>query len=279
MNSIRLLVGAIVLLSYVNGKVASVIRLNIADRLLSSCITISSLFLFSCELAFAAPVVLAPTATATTVTAPSVPSLYDTYSIGYDKINSGRLTSILGIDTLREIAGSRSSGSVLEVAVGSGLQLPYYNYDAILSYTGIDNSVGMLANAKDKVKETQIKHNKLPISFNLMDADDMKFDSNTFDTVIDTFSMCVFDQPDKVLKEMTRVVKPKGQVILLENSISRNAMLASIEHVVEPIITPFSKGCKLDVDVPALAHAAGLVLIQENVIQGGSIYMGIYAKK
>jgi len=69
---------------------------------------------------------------------------YDVYSLNYDDINGGRLSGSLGANDLRSFASSFAVGDVLEVAIGTGLQLGYYDWSRIKSYKGIDSSQEML---------------------------------------------------------------------------------------------------------------------------------------
>ena len=69
-----------------------------------------------------------------------------------------------------------------------------------------------------------------------------------------------------------------NSVILLENSISTNDQLARIQDITEPIVTPFSKGCRWNVNIPSLAKQAGLELKSSNSIQLGTIMYGVYTK-
>jgi len=133
-----------------------------------------------------------------------------------------------------------------------------------------------LDKANNKIKSSS--QNKIPIDLTTMDATQLAYQSKKFDTVIDTFSMCVFPEPSDVLKEMVRVVKDDGKIILLENSVSTNPILRSIQDFFEPIVTPFSKGCKWNVDVPELAKDEGLETIEYKDIQSGTIMLGIYTK-
>ena len=106
----------------------------------------------------------------------------------------------------------------------------------------------------------------------------MDFPDNSFDTVQSTFSFCVFDEPDKVMREMKRVVKPGGQVLLLENSVSTFKPLAAIQDLTEPIITSVSKSCRWNINVPEIAEKAGLTLQSKEETQAGTMYYGVYTK-
>ena len=102
--------------------------------------------------------------------------------------------------------------NVLEIAVGSGLQAKYYDPSSIKSFTGIDSSQGMLNEAK---KDIYLQNLPL-LQLKVMDATNLKFDLNDknegiFDTIIDTYSLCVINDPQKAVNEMARLVKPSSQ--------------------------------------------------------------------
>ena len=167
-------------------------------------------------------------------------------------------------------------GDILEVAVGSGLQQKYYDWNTITSYIGIDLSDEMMSIAGTRIPES----NRLSSSFKTMDAKSLEFPDNTFDSVIDTFSLCVIDDPQQAVKEMTRVVKPKtGRIILLENTLSDNTILGAFQQLTEPIITPFSKGCRWDVNVPQIAKSNGLKLVEPSISTAlGTLRLDVYSK-
>lgn len=199
---------------------------------------------------------------------------YDKFSKAYDYVNSNTLTKVLGIDKLRSMIGNEVEGDTLEVGVGTGLQLSYYQYNNIKSYTGVDNSVGMINKAVEKSKMLHQSNN-----FIVMNADELNFDDNKFDSVVDTFSMCVYDNPLKVLNEMKRIVKPNGKILLIENSVSTNSGLRNIQNLLEPIITPMSKGCKWNINIPEIINTVGLIELERKDFQLGTLIYGVYSKK
>lgn len=120
---------------------------------------------------------------------------------------------------LRKEAMSYAYGHVLEVGVGTGKNLPYYNRN--IDLTAIDFSPGMLEVATNKKREVDLKAFKLYE----MDVQDLKFEDNTFDTVISTFVFCTVPDPIAGLREVYRVLKPKGKVIFLEHMKSKYFVL------------------------------------------------------
>lgn len=118
---------------------------------------------------------------------------------------------------------------ILEIGVGTGKNFDYYPSQAAI--TAIDFSPAMLKQARQK---QQRKHTV--VDLHLMDAQALCFANNSFDTVIATFVFCSVPQPLKALKEIQRVCKPNGQILLLEHVISAKKPLAWIMNKINPVI-------------------------------------------
>lgn len=123
---------------------------------------------------------------------------------------------------------SQASGKVLEVGVGTGKNLTYY--PAGCNVTGIDLSPGMLEKAKEKSRVLN-----LPVKLLEMDAQNMEFSDNSFDAVVATCVFCSVPDPLKGLKEIRRVCKPNGKIILLEHVRSENPLLGKIMDILDPL--------------------------------------------
>jgi len=130
--------------------------------------------------------------------------------------------------SLRTEILSQAYGKVLEVGVGTGKNLEYYPPGC--EVTGIDLSPGMLAKARKKANEVN-----LPVTLLEMDAQAMEFADDTFDTVVATCVFCSVPDPVKGLKEIRRVCKPKGKIILLEHVRSDNPVLGKIMDILDPL--------------------------------------------
>jgi ubiquinone/menaquinone biosynthesis C-methylase UbiE len=105
---------------------------------------------------------------------------------------------------------AKAKGTILEIGVGTGKNFPHYPSGA--SVTGIDIAERMLVFARKKAAE-------LGLSFNLSEGDvqNLHFPDNSFDTVVATFVFCSVPDPVQGLRELRRVVKPSGQLLLLEH--------------------------------------------------------------
>ncbi len=101
----------------------------------------------------------------------------------------------------------------------------------------------------------------------------LPFPDDTFDCVVDTFSLCVFPRPDAALKEMARVLKPGGRLLLLEHSRSSNALLAAYQDVTNSAVVALSKGCAWNQDVAGLLRGAGLKPVQLEQHVAGTVVM------
>ena len=118
---------------------------------------------------------------------------------------------------------------ILEVGVGTGKNFDYYPARARI--TAIDFSQKMLDQATNKKKRKNI-----PVDLNLMDVQSLCYADNSFDTVIGSFVFCSVPLPLKGLKELYRVCKPGGQVLLLEHVLSSRPMIAKLMDFINPAV-------------------------------------------
>ncbi|PIN88001.1 methyltransferase type 11 [Candidatus Woesearchaeota archaeon CG10_big_fil_rev_8_21_14_0_10_32_24] len=161
------------------------------------------------------------------LTGKQVQKKYNRYSTVYDLLEWLPEKMLLG--KLRKPFLENIKGNVLEIGVGTGKNLPYYNYNKV-DLTAIDISQGMLHKAKKVAKE-----NKFPVNLQLVEEEKLPFKDNTFDYVVMTFVLCSVPNQHKMLYEMKRVVKKEGKIVLLEHMLSKNKIIAFFEHLHNPI--------------------------------------------
>jgi ubiquinone/menaquinone biosynthesis C-methylase UbiE len=156
---------------------------------------------------------------------------WDKKSRGYDR-EMQFMERILFGDS-REWACSQASGEVLEVAVGTGLNLGAY--PSGIQLTGIDLSEPMLAIARTRAAE-------LGRDFGLRqgDAHALPFADATFDAVVCTFGLCAIPNIDTALDEMTRVLRPGGKLILVDHVASSSRIARGIQRAIEVITVPMA---------------------------------------
>lgn len=148
---------------------------------------------------------------------------YDRISAIYDLLDKLTVSH-----QLREKAVSLARGSVLEVGVGTGINLPLYSQDSTL--TGIDLSSKMLQKARARAQALNIQVNLLQ-----MDLQHLDFPDNNFDTVLATCVFCSVPDPVLGLQEVRRVCKRDGQVILLEHMRSEIPLLGLFMDILNPL--------------------------------------------
>lgn len=121
------------------------------------------------------------------------------------------------------------TGTVLEVGVGTGLSLEHYAPG--LQVTGIDYSEEMLEKAREKVRVRGLSQ---VAGLRRMDARELDFPDNTFDTVVAMHVLSVVPDPARVMGEIARVCKPGGKVVITNHFVREKGGLAMIERIISP---------------------------------------------
>jgi ubiquinone/menaquinone biosynthesis C-methylase UbiE len=145
---------------------------------------------------------------------------YDRFARWYDWVEG--IPEVLGVNRLRHRIVQHASGNVLEVAIGTGKNLPYYPSGCRV--IGVDASKEMLAVAQNRASRLQLE-----ISFLLANAEALPFSDKTFDSVVSSLSTCTFPDPVTALREMARVCRRTGKVLLLEHGRSDREWLARFQ--------------------------------------------------
>ncbi|WDL96621.1 class I SAM-dependent methyltransferase [Alicyclobacillus sp. ALC3] len=135
--------------------------------------------------------------------------------------------------TWREELLRDAKGKVLEVGVGTGANLSHYPPG--LEIVGIDFSPRMLAYAQEQILS-------LPSNIQLqqMDAQHLEFPNDSFDTVVATCVFCSVPDPIQGLREIHRVLKPTGHLLMIEHMLSDNPVLALALHILNPVTVRIS---------------------------------------
>ncbi|MBV9077755.1 MAG: class I SAM-dependent methyltransferase [Methylobacteriaceae bacterium] len=181
------------------------------------------------------------------------------YDLVYDK-----LTEPAGRAAVRaaEACGPR----ILEVGVGTGLSLGYYASRSEVH--GIDLSDDMLARARQKVATRRLAHVK---SLEVMDATRLAFPSESFDAVTAQFLITLVPEPERALDEMARVLRPGGEIVLVNHFGQESGPLAGVERAVAPLCAQIGWSSDFKASrIEAWARGRGLEpLALEPVFPGG----------
>jgi len=123
-------------------------------------------------------------------------------------------------------AAREVGGRILEIGVGTGLS--FDDYDASTEITGIDISEPMIARARLRAASGRCPHVK---GLAVMDAHDLKYPDASFDCVVAQFVITLVENPERVLSECARVVRPGGQIILVNHLYSERGLAAAVERL------------------------------------------------
>ncbi len=148
-------------------------------------------------------------------------------------------------------------GKILEVGIGTGKNIDYLNDKARV--TGIDFSKKMLEKAKQKLTRTDRKN----ITLKKMDVENLDFEDNSFDYVITSSVFCSVPDPLKGLKEIKRVLKPTGKLVMVEHVLSNNRLIASFENFFNPLVRLIT-GVNINRNTKQKIIDSGLEVIKEK---------------
>ena len=145
------------------------------------------------------------------------------YDLSFGVVSDiGRRRAVEHINSL--LPGTR----VLETGVGTGLALPMYA--GHLQVTGVDISPDMLERARERSKHAAARVELIPC-----DAGAMPFEDNTFDVATAMYIMSVVPDPQAVLREMWRTLKPGGEIVIVNHFASTGSVLSLLEAVTAPV--------------------------------------------
>jgi ubiquinone/menaquinone biosynthesis C-methylase UbiE len=154
---------------------------------------------------------------------------WDKHSASYDKQMRFFDRSLFGDS--RQWACSRACGDTLEVAIGTGLNLPFY--PEAVQLTGIDLSPAMLGIARDRASNLG-----RAVDLREADAHALPFPNDSFDTVVCTFSLCAIPDEHLAVAEMKRVLKPGGALLLADHVAGSTRLVRTIQRLLEVFTVP-----------------------------------------
>jgi len=160
--------------------------------------------------------------------------------------------------------------NILEVGVGTGKNMPYYPVGSPI--TAIDLTPGMLERARERAAAL-----KLDVDLQLGDVQALNFPDASFDTAVATFVFCSVPDPSLGLRELARVVKPGGQVLLLEHMRSANPLIGAMMDFLNPLVVSMM-GANINRRTLRNVEMSGLIMEQAEDLGIGDIFKLIYAR-
>lgn len=145
-----------------------------------------------------------------------------------------------------------AEGRVLEVGMGSGLNLRYYNPDKVDFVWGLEPSDGMRKKAQKNLQQSPV-----PVEWLGLPGEEIPLDSHSADTVVLTFTLCTIPEWETALKQMKRVLKPGGKLLFCEHGAAPDEAVARWQNRVNPLWKTIAGGCHLNRRIPELITQAG----------------------
>lgn len=156
------------------------------------------------------------------------------------------------IGTQRQIVVPKATGTVLEVGIGSGLNLPFYNRSKVKNIIGIDPGQGVLERGRDRFESMDI-----PLEILVESAENISLENNSIDTVLLTWAGCSIPDIKTALGEMRRVLRPNGQLVFCEHGRSNDPRIARRQDLLNKIWPLFSGGCNVNRNIASLLKETG----------------------
>lgn len=169
------------------------------------------------------------------------------------------------IGRMRQRVVPLAHGRVLEVGIGTGLNMRYYDKSRVTHITGLDPALQLHPLAQERIAQAG-----LPVELIGLSAETIPRPDASFDTVVMTYTLCTIPDPHAALLEMRRVLTPQGRLLYCEHGHAPDASVARWQDRLQPLWGPLAGGCHLGRDIPALLRAAGFTLpdVQTKYLKG-----------
>lgn len=146
-------------------------------------------------------------------------------------------------------------GRVLEVGIGSGLNLPFYDDGNVTEVVGVDPSQEMIAMAAKAAEAVPFDVTFVPAG-----SEDIPLDSGSCDTVVMTYTLCTIPESRPALREMARVLKPGGRLLFCEHGLAPDRNVRRWQNRINPVWRRLGGGCHLNRDIPKLIGNGGFAI-------------------
>lgn len=189
-------------------------------------------------------------------------SFYDTYVLPH------MIDIACGMKPIRkqrERVVSLAEGRVLEVGIGSGLNIPYYNRDKISHVWGLEPSEGMRRKAQKNLRRAGFEIEWLDLP-----GEEIPLDDKSADTVLLTYTLCTIPDWYRALRQMRRVIRPGGTLIFCEHGEAPDEGVKKWQERIDPIWKRVAGGCHLTRPIPRYIEEGGFSIreMQSEYIPG-----------
>jgi ubiquinone/menaquinone biosynthesis C-methylase UbiE len=164
-----------------------------------------------------------------------------------------------------------AKGAVLDVGIGSGLNIPFYNKTKIKQLYGLDPSKELLDIAKSVAKEKNLE-----IEFLECGAESIPLADKSIDTVLITYTMCTIQDVATSNSEIMRILKDDGKLLFCEHGLAPDKNIAKWQKRINPLWSKIAGGCNLNRDIPNLISSSGFKILnmEEMYLPGTPKFAG-----
>ncbi len=148
-----------------------------------------------------------------------------------------------------------AKGEVLEIGMGGGLNLPYYDAEKIDFVWGLEPSEGMRIKAKNNIKNAPFDVRWLGVG-----SEEIPLDENSVDTIVLTYTLCTIQDCQSALQQMRRVLKPDGTLVFCEHGAAPTEDVRNWQDKINPIWKIIAGGCNLNRPIPLLIEQGGFAI-------------------
>jgi ubiquinone/menaquinone biosynthesis C-methylase UbiE len=161
----------------------------------------------------------------------------------------------------------QASGRVLEIGIGTGLNMPFYDRARVKSIVGVDPGLQMHKLALKRSLQAGLSVELVGVS-----AERLAVQDASFDTVVSTYTLCTIPDPVAALKELRRALVPGGKLLFSEHGRAPDQAVLKWQTRLQPYWMKVAGGCRMDRDIPALLEEAGFKpQVQSRYIPGPKI--------
>ncbi|WP_370261190.1 class I SAM-dependent methyltransferase [Limnobacter sp.] len=152
----------------------------------------------------------------------------------------------------REKVVPQATGQVLEIGIGTGLNMRHYDASKVSKVIGLDPALQMHRLAKKRIAQTGLRVELLGLP-----AEKIPLPDASIDTIVMTYTLCTIPDPVQALREMRRVLKPDGKLLFCEHGVAPDESVRKTQAKLQPLWGKLAGGCHLNRDIPALLKAGG----------------------
>ncbi len=159
----------------------------------------------------------------------------------------------------REKVIPRAEGQVLEIGMGSGLNLPFYDRKKVKKVWGLEPSEGMRQLARRNMGGANLDLEMIDLP-----GEEIPLDENSVDTVVVTYTLCTIPDVQKALRGMARVLRPGGQLLFCEHGIAPDEHIAKWQNRLDRVWGLFAGGCHINRHIPSVLESAGFRVVEDE---------------